>query len=295
MKRLLRVLRGRRAGKGSSEPEFARLKLAVVSDELTRATLAHECRVRDLTPLNYKVLLRYWRPDLVFVESAWHGPRKAWKFKIAAYPDYPERNNAALRRVIGHARDLGIPCVFWNKEDGVHFDRFIESACLFDTVFTVDENCIPKYRQRMGSEAKILPLMFAVQPAIHHPNARGPIHQEACFVGSYSHHIHDSRRGWQDMMFAAASDFGVAVFDRNSVAKVGQLSLSADALAGGAQERAARRDRRDLSRLHGFAQREYRAGLRDDVLASVGGDPRLWWRRGDQPCCVGRSLFSRVL
>lgn len=219
MKRLFGVFRGSRADKRSPEPEFARLKVAVVSDELTRATLAHECSVRDLTPLNYKVLLRFWRPDLVFVESAWHGPRKAWKFKIAAYPDYPERNNAPLRRVIGHARDLGIPCVFWNKEDGVHFDRFIESACLFDTVFTVDENCIPEYRQRMGPDAKIRPLMFAVQPAIHHPNERGPIHQGACFVGSYSHHIHDTRRAWQDMMFAAASDFGVAVFDRNSSRK----------------------------------------------------------------------------
>ena len=213
------MIRGSKAGWRPAGPAFSGLKVAVVSDELTRATLSHECRVRDLTPLNYKVLLRYWRPDLVFVESAWHGQRNAWKFKIAAYPDYPERNNEALCRVLTYARDLGIPCVFWNKEDGVHFDRFIDSACLFDTVFTVDENCIPKYRERLGGDARILPLMFAVQPAIHHPSARGPIHPGACFVGSYSHHIHDTRRAWQDMMFAAASDFGVTVFDRNSSRK----------------------------------------------------------------------------
>lgn len=219
MRRLLGVIRGSRVSNRPVESAFARLKVAVVSDELTRTTLSHECRVRDLTPLNYRVLLRYWRPDLVFVESAWHGPRNAWKFKIAAYPDYPERNNEALCRVVTYARDLGIPCVFWNKEDGVHFDRFIDSACLFDTVFTVDENCIPKYRERLGGDARILPLMFAVQPAIHHPSARGPIHPGACFVGSYSHHIHDTRRAWQDMMFAAASDFGVTVFDRNSSRK----------------------------------------------------------------------------
>lgn len=53
MKRLLRVFRGSRGGQRSPEPEFARLKVAVVSDELTRATLAHECRVRDGQALDF--------------------------------------------------------------------------------------------------------------------------------------------------------------------------------------------------------------------------------------------------
>lgn len=217
MKRLLHHLRAPLGGQAvTPRGEFRNLKVALVSDELTRACLAHECQVRDLTPLNYKLLLKFWRPDVLFVESAWHGPGNVWKFKIAAYPDHPERNNQALRRVVAYARDLGVPCVFWNKEDGVHFDRFIDSASVFDTIFTVDEKCVPRYRAVVDPNVKVEPLMFAVQPVIHSPHFRGPVHRKACFVGSYSHHIHDRRRVWQDMMFRAAGTMGVTVFDRNS-------------------------------------------------------------------------------
>jgi spore maturation protein CgeB len=58
--------------------------------------------------------------------------------------------------------------------------------------------------------------MFAVQPAIHSPSPSDPRHARACFVGSYSRHIHPRRRWWQDMMFQAARELGVTVFDRNS-------------------------------------------------------------------------------
>ena len=49
----------------------------------------------------------------------------------------------------------------------MHFDRFIDSAKLFDHVFTVDENCIPKYKAVMGEDASVHTLMFAVQPKFH--------------------------------------------------------------------------------------------------------------------------------
>jgi spore maturation protein CgeB len=197
--------------------EFQRLKVALVSDELTRSCLSLECRVRDITPLNYKVVLALCKPDLLFVESAWQGAGNAWKFKIASYPDHPERNHAVLRRVVEYARNLGIPCVFWNKEDGVHFDRFIASAALFDTVFTVDENCISRYRSALGHDLRVESLMFAIQPRIHSPSFESaPVLRRASFVGSYNHHIHDRRRAWQDMMFRSAADLGVTVFDRNS-------------------------------------------------------------------------------
>lgn len=199
-------------------PVFAKLKVALIADELTRSCLALECLVRDLSPLNYKLLLRFWKPDLLLVESAWNGRRKAWKFRIAAYPDHPERNNSKLARVVAYARELGIPCVFWNKEDGVHFDRFINSAKLFDHIFTVDENCIPRYRAVVGPDVAVNSLMFAVQPATHNFSGFNFKHRRASFVGSYSHHVHDRRRVWQDLMFDAAKHvgLGLTVIDRNS-------------------------------------------------------------------------------
>jgi len=195
---------------------FRNLKVALIADELTRSCLLLECQVRDITPLNYKFLLKLWKPDVLFVESAWHGLGNAWKHKIASYPDRPERNNHALRKVVAYARELGIPCVFWNKEDGVHFERFFSSAALFDFIFTVDANSVPRYRALIGPAVPVTPLMFAVQPAIHFPSPKEYVHRRACFVGSFGWDIHDRRRSWQEILFAASSELGVTVFDRNS-------------------------------------------------------------------------------
>jgi spore maturation protein CgeB len=154
----------------------------------------------------------------LFVESAWHGRRNTWKFKIASYPDYPKRNNNTLKKVVACAKKLGIPTVFWNKEDGVHFDRFIASAQLFDHIFTVDENCIPKYRAVVDTHITVNTLMFAVQPRFHNFTGFNFKYHRANFVGSYSTHIHERRRMWQDIMFGAASEtgLGLSMYDRNS-------------------------------------------------------------------------------
>lgn len=196
------------------------MKIGLISDELTEAALSKEIRFVNLTIFNYVFVLKFWKPDFVFVESAWKGHGNSWKYRIASYPDVPKRSNRNLKKVVKFARDLGIPCVFWNKEDGVHFDRFIASASLFDTVFTVDQDCIPKYREVLGENVKFEVLPFPVQPAIHRPLKEvAPSKQSSCFVGSYSHHIHDQRRAWQDMMFAAAQPYGLTVYDRNSERK----------------------------------------------------------------------------
>ena len=196
----------------------SQLRIALLSDDLTRHCLEDACSPRNLTPLNYRWVLRFWKPDLLFVESAWNGYRNAWKFKIAAYPDHPERNNRSLARMVAYARDLGIPCVFWNKEDGVHFDRFIDSAKLFDHIFTVDENCIPRYCAAVGPGVTVNTLMFPVQPTTHNFTGFNFKHHRANFVGSYSHHVHDRRRHWQDLMFGAVNDtgLGLTAIDRNS-------------------------------------------------------------------------------
>lgn len=217
MRRLLSALLPAR---GDLAGPYRNLKVALIADELTRSCLAHECQVGDVTPSNYRLLFKLWRPDLLFVESAWNGAGDAWKFKIASYPDYPRRSNAALRNVVACARELGIPCVFWNKEDGVHFERFISSASLFDTIFTVDVNCVERYRSRIDREVLVQPLMFAVQPAIHNFSGVGTRQIRSCFVGSYSRHLHDLRRVRQDMLMSAAcSVTGLTVFNRNSKRK----------------------------------------------------------------------------
>ncbi|MEY9102042.1 CgeB family protein [Sinorhizobium fredii] len=194
------------------------LSIALISDSLTAACLSKECRILALTPLNYKWVLRLQKPDLLFVESAWEGHRRRWQYKVASYPGHRDHNNKKLLKVVSYARDCGIPTVFWNKEDGVHFDRFIESARLFDHIFTVDDNCIDKYKLIVGEKATVDRLMFPVQTETHFFRGFDFKFHHANFVGSYSRKIHESRRNWQDLLFSACADAGVktVVYDRNS-------------------------------------------------------------------------------
>ena len=198
--------------------ELKSLRVGLVADELTRSCLMDEVSVIDVLPSDGRTELASAKLDLLLVESAWFGADRAWRHKIAAYPRLWLRSNRKLRRLAAMARDLGIPTVFWNKEDGVHFDRFINSARHFDHVLTVDANCVDRYRAVMGADASVGILPFPIQPRIHNFTGFNFRENNANFVGSYSTHIHDGRRAWQEMAFGAAIEtgLGLTVYDRNS-------------------------------------------------------------------------------
>ncbi|WP_288229467.1 glycosyltransferase [uncultured Desulfovibrio sp.] len=172
----------------------------------------------QLPPWFGATILRIRKCRLLFVESAWSGWKNLWKYRIAAYPDHPERNSRHLLSLVQKARKLGIPTVFWNKEDSCHFERFIDSARHFDHVFTIDANCVPRYKAVMGMQASVHVLPFAVNPQIHAFTGFHFRHQRANFTGSYSSHIHPQRRERQMALFAAASEsgLGLTIIDRNS-------------------------------------------------------------------------------
>jgi len=194
------------------------VRIALISDDLTRVSLELEegVKVFNVTPYNYKMVLQFAKPDLLFVESAWNGFLNSWKYKIASYPGYKNRSNKALKKVVNYAKSLGIPTLFWNKEDDVHHSRFKDSAVLCDYIFTVDVNSIPKYEAETGNPAYLL--MFAVQPKIHSFSGFNFRYKKANFVGSYTRVMHTQRRQWQDMYFNTLCEmgFGVDVYNRNS-------------------------------------------------------------------------------
>jgi len=194
---------------------FKSLKIALVSDDLTRSSLSLHCNVINLTPLNYRLILPFFKPDMLLVESCWQGLQNSWRYKIAAYPDFSKRNNNVLQKLVAYAKERSIPTIFWNKEDGVHFSRFIESAKLFDHIFTTDSNIIPQYKAQCPSAKTVLPLTFAISPFIHRPlNAirNGRI----CFVGSYRNNLHEGRRNIQQEFFSVSARYGLDIYDRNS-------------------------------------------------------------------------------
>jgi hypothetical protein len=198
--------------------EFKSLKAALIVDEVTESCLAAECQINNITPDNYKEVLKSWQPDLLFVESAFHGSGGSWRYQLASQPRWlKQRKSRAIEPVLDCARDLGIPTVFWNKDDGLFFDSFIEVAKRFDHIFTTDLNSIPRYRELVPPEVTVQTMMMPYQPAFHSFNGFGFSLKKACFVGSYYKKILSQRRQTLDMMFKSAlsSGLNIDVFDRN--------------------------------------------------------------------------------
>ena len=183
------------------------VRAACILDDITERALRHEITVIPIDPE------RWFEPfmdgvDLLLIESFWNGCGGRWE--SVAF-DYNVKEREMLRRIVRWCRKHGTPTVFWNKEDPVHFDEFIDLALEFDHIFTTDAGCLPRYQER-GKEAQVL--MFAAQPAVHNPLE---ICQERvdriCFAGSWIA-FHQQRNGDLERMVDAFTG-DVDIYDRN--------------------------------------------------------------------------------
>jgi spore maturation protein CgeB len=202
------------AGKGS----FSNLKVALVTDYFTSDCLSAECRVRSMTPQNYCEVIAQWKPDLVFVESAFHGVDGSWRYELAKQPKWLRlRRPTAIFRLVDTARRYGVPTVFWNKDDGAFFDAFIDVAAVFDYVFTTDRECVQHYRARVPVHVPVNTLLMPYQPVFHNFTGFNFERQEACFTGSYYRRILNERRRFLDMVFEVCESLSLPlnVYDRN--------------------------------------------------------------------------------
>ena len=120
----------------------------------------------------------------------------------------------AARRSSSTAARPACPTVFWNKEDPPNYDLFVETARLFDHVFTVDAGRIPDYERDLG-HTRIGLLPFGAQPRIHTPVRHGAGRtREVAFAGSYFADKHDERRAQMAYVLEPALPLGLEVFSR---------------------------------------------------------------------------------
>ncbi len=127
--------------------KFANLKIALITDYLTTVSLSYECRIKCLTTQNYQNILTEWKPDFIFVESAFHGYNWSWSYKLAKKSKIFEFDYLKdFNKLITLAKDLKIPTVFWNKDDGAFFEVFIGAASLCDYIYTADICSVEKYK-----------------------------------------------------------------------------------------------------------------------------------------------------
>ena len=85
----------------------------------------------------------------------------------------PSAPRPALVELVDWCREHGVPTVFWNKEDPVHYDDFLDTARLFDHVWTTDVERLDDYRRDLGHD-RVGVLPFAAQPAVHNPVRPAP-------------------------------------------------------------------------------------------------------------------------
>src|SRR5690606_8059964 len=190
-----------------------KIKMACIFDEFSLECFASEVNLITFNTENWKKTLQSEKPDILMVESAWRGNNGAWEYQIGKYNN--NNNNAKLKELVSWCKRNRIPTVFWNKEDPIHFEKFIDAASLFDFVFTTDMNMINKYKD-LVMHNRVYSMQFAANPAKHNPiKLINEKINKISFAGSYYANRHEDRRKDMDKMLRIASEYGLDIFDRN--------------------------------------------------------------------------------
>lgn len=202
------------------------LRVAAVLDQMSYACFEPEATLLSFRPDNFEGVLEQGEPDLLLVESAWQGAGGAWQYMVGSYNYSETLGLPQLKSLLWYCRKKGIPTVFWNKEDPIHFSRFKEAAQLFDHVLTTDANCVRAYEELgiKGEQIGVLP--FAAQPELHNPVAHpdGRL-AEVCFAGTYYRNRHPERRRQLELLLDAATPFGLRIYDRTYDRKDSTMSF----------------------------------------------------------------------
>lgn len=184
------------------------LRVAGVMDEFTFYSYDPECQLLQLHPEHCIEQLEQFKPHLLFIESAWQGLDQLWKQKIST-------NGAEINACIDWCRRNGVPTLFWNKEDPVHFGTFVPLAKRVDYVFTTDIDCVPKYKFYVGHD-RVFFLPFAAQPKTHNPIEIYDRKDAFNFAGSYYLRYPERQRDFASLIDAVKDLRPVDIYDRNA-------------------------------------------------------------------------------
>lgn len=189
------------------------LTVAVIADGFTTAGLSLETNVMAVHSGHWRQQFDESPIDALFVESTWEGAESSWRRQVGYYSD---EEIMTLKSVIEYCRERQIPTIFWNKEDPVHFNRFVKTAGFFDHVFTTDANCIPNYlSSRENTDQTVSSLSFYAQPKLHNilPSRR-PYHHSVNYAGSFYGERFAARSKELQKLLGAAQPHGLTIYDR---------------------------------------------------------------------------------
>lgn len=197
------------------------LKIAVLCDEFSYNSFSYEFDPIIVEPSTWKHRFELDAPDLFLCESAWSGidsNTRPWKGKVYASSNFASENRNELLEIVEYCRKSGIPTVFWNKEDPTHFDDrvhdFVETAKVFDYVFTTDQDLLPRYTDEHGIK-NIGWLPFATQPRLFNPINGQDRTTEVVFAGSW-YQNHEARSAEMEKILDSILNAGMqlVIYDR---------------------------------------------------------------------------------
>jgi len=205
----------------SGPPLSSQVRVAAILDEFSTNSFGSAFQGTALVPDRWQEQFEEARPQVFFCESAWSGADskvRPWKGRIYASKNFQKENRGILLDILAHCRRVGIPTVFWNKEDPTHYtDRvhdFVKTAMEFDHVFTTASECVPRYKSEYGLKS-VHALPFATNPALFNPIEQAPRQDVITFAGSwYANHIERSEDMNRILRLLRESGYDLEIYDR---------------------------------------------------------------------------------
>lgn len=190
-------------------------KFISILDEISENSWQNVFRLFPLNKNNYENQIKGSTSQALFIESCWKGNSGTWEYAFTS-PGLKHANAQALLKALETAKSRNLPIVFWNKEDPMHYEKFLPIAEKCDIIFTTDENKVADYKRDLPGK-KVYSLVFAANPFICNPVNRSRYEQETiCFAGSYYSVGHDDRKVQMDTLLPALLEFNGAIYDRMS-------------------------------------------------------------------------------
>jgi len=183
------------------------LKVVCIMDTFTYNVFKPEAKFHQLSIDNWFNEIKEIKPDILFIESAWRGKDNQWEGKI---------NNLSqeIINIIVLCRKINIITIFWNKEDPVHFETFIDTAKYFDYIFTTDEECIERYKKKI-SHNNVYLLPFSFQPKLHNPIEKYSRKSTISFAGAYYWRFKKRNAVLEDFIKNLMLKYHIDIYDRN--------------------------------------------------------------------------------
>ncbi|MBT4119649.1 MAG: glycosyltransferase [Candidatus Peribacter sp.] len=144
--------------------------------------------------------------DLFFVESSWDSVYGGWYLGTDQY-------RTELEKLIDEYNALGIPTVFWAKEDPVQIHRFKWITPRFDFLCTTDEECVDRHKEMIGHD-RVITLPFAAQPDLQYCDSSIQRENVPCFAGVNYGDQFPRRLKEIGFIVDPAMPFGLHLYDR---------------------------------------------------------------------------------